>query len=69
MPYPHLGLEESAPGEAEYREVSSGNHRADQETRPPLPAGLQRPEWNRKYSFRPFSKSLTNKTEAHGSFY
>lgn len=42
------GFEESAPGQAEHREVSSSDDRVDQETGPPLPAGFQRPEWNRK---------------------
>ena len=44
------GIEESGPSEAEYREVSAGDHRADQETGPSLPAGVQRPEWNCKFS-------------------
>lgn len=44
------GIEESGPGEAEYREVSASDHRADQETGPSLPAGVQRPEWNCKFS-------------------
>lgn len=51
FPFIHTaGLEESGPGEAEYREVSPSNHCADQETRPSLPAGVQRPERNCKFS-------------------
>lgn len=53
------GFEESGPGKAEYREMSSGDHRVDQETRPSLPAGFQRPEWNCKYHSITVSKSLT----------
>lgn len=43
------GPEEPGAGEAEHCELSPCHHRAHQETRPQVPAGLQRPEWDCKH--------------------
>lgn len=40
------GPEEPGEGEAEHRELPPRHHRPHQETRPQVPAGLQRAEWH-----------------------
>lgn len=44
------GLKEPVAGKAEHCEMPSGDHSANKEAGPSLSAGIQRPEWNCKYT-------------------